>query len=209
MKNAQKRFVKQLAILSVMAACNVKADPQTPATSPFSVDDIFQPGFHEVSGGASVYNTSVVRRFDHPEMNYAGGFLQTAYTFTSPNWDGPLRGSFQLAPEIFGAGVYNGYGHYVAGATLWCRYNFIQPGWRLVPFIEGGAGVTSIDIPHEFDGKDFNFNLELGGGVRYFVCDHWSLNAEYRYQHISNADLWKRNVGVNTLGPTVGVSYYF
>jgi lipid A 3-O-deacylase len=209
MKMMPKQLFRKIAVLSVMAGPKLMADPQTSADNSFSIDDNFRFGWHEVSAGSSVYFTSVVRRFDHPEMNYAGGFLQTAYTLTSPDGDGPLRGSFQLALEAFGSGVYRGYGSYVAGGTLWCRYNFVQPGWRLVPFVEGGAGLTSMDIPHRYDGKDFNFNLELGGGARFFVTEHWSLNAEYRFQHISNADIWYRNVGVNTLGVTTGVSFYF
>ncbi|HWF18723.1 MAG TPA: hypothetical protein VG754_05620, partial [Verrucomicrobiae bacterium] len=180
MNKTPEQLLKKLALLSTLAASSAMADPQSSGNATdnsFSVDDNFRHGWHEVTAGSSVYFTSYVRRADHPEMNYAGGFLQAAYNLTSPGSDSIFRGGFQLAPEIFGADVYHGYGSYVAGGTLWLRYNFVQPGWRLVPFIEGGAGLTSIDIPHRYDGKDFNFNLEVGGGVRYFICERCSLNA--------------------------------
>ena len=47
----------------------------------------------------------------------------------------------------------------------------------------------STDIDHSILGQPFNFNLDLGAGVRYFIGRNWSLSLEYRYQHISNANL--------------------
>jgi hypothetical protein len=114
-----------------------------------------------------------------------------------------------VLPEIFAADIYHGPGNYIAGATLWLRYNFVPEGWKFVPYIEGGGGGTSLDIPHNYDGKDFNFNLEAAVGFRYFIMPRCSLNAEYRFQHISNADLWDKNIGVNASGPSVGVSLFF
>lgn len=176
----------------------------------FSADDEFQSGWHEASVGSAVYITSVDRANNRPDINYASGFLQAAYTITSPGTsDGLFRGSLQLAPEVFGAGIFHGPGSYVAGGTIWLRYNFIRPGWRVVPYFQAGAGGTSLDIPHNYDGKDFNFNLDLGAGARYFINEHCSLNGEYRFQHISNADLWAHNIGVNTAGPSLSVSFFF
>ena len=50
-------------------------------------------------------------------------------------------------------------------------------------------GMVSTDIEHSFVGQPFNFNLDLGVGVRYFVARNLSLSLEYRYQHISNANI--------------------
>lgn len=194
-----------LACSTVVTCASARADSDTT----LSFDDNFHHGWNEVGAGSSVYFSNVVRKSDHPDINYAGGYFQAAYALTSPGAEGPLRGCFQIAPEVFGYGIYKGPGNYIAGATLWFRYNFVQPGWRFVPFIEGGGGGTCMDLPHSLDGKDFNFNLEAGVGARYFVTHHCSINLEYRFQHISNADLWKHNVGVNASGPTLGVSLFF
>jgi hypothetical protein len=35
------------------------------------------------------------------------------------------------------------------------------------------------------------------------------LNLECRYQHISNANTGKHNLGINAIGPLLGVSYFF
>jgi hypothetical protein len=39
--------------------------------------------------------------------------------------------------------------------------------------------------------------------------DFGSVNLEYRYQHISNANLAHRNLGVNAHGPMLAVSFFF
>jgi hypothetical protein len=200
-----KKLLGKIAAISALAASGAFAQ----SSGSFNIDDHFQRGWHEATVGSSVYISDLLVRFDRPDPYYCSGFLQAAYTVTPPVEGGMLRGSFQLAPEIFGAGVFHGPGHFFGGATLWFRYLFVQPGWRLVPFLEGGGGGTYIDIPHNFDGKAFNFNLDFGLGVRYFVCSNCSLDAEYRVQHISNANLWDHNIGLNAMGPSLGVTLYF
>ena len=196
------RFVPLLALAAATTVASASDDS-------FSVDDNFRTGWHEGTVGSAVYFSNIVRRSDHPDISYWAGYAQVAYNVTSPGRDAWYRGSFQIAPEIFGAGIFHGPGSYVAGGSILFRYKFVQPGWRVVPFFEGGGGGTSLDIPHNFDGKDFNFNLDLGAGARYFVKKNLSINAEYRFQHISNANLWNRNVGVNVSGPALGVSFFF
>jgi hypothetical protein len=35
------------------------------------------------------------------------------------------------------------------------------------------------------------------------------LNVECRYQHISNANLSRHNIGINADGPMIGLSHFF
>ena len=79
----------------------------------------------------------------------------------------------------------------------------------LVPYFQVGGGVTTTDIDHNLVGQPFNFNLDLGIGLRCFVAKNWTLSLEYRYQHISNADTGNHNLGINAHGPILGVSYLF
>jgi opacity protein-like surface antigen len=58
-------------------------------------------------------------------------------------------------------------------------------------------------------GQNFNFNLDVGAGVRCFIAKDWALNFECRYQHISNAKLNSRDVGINAVGPMIGLAYFF
>jgi opacity protein-like surface antigen len=64
-------------------------------------------------------------------------------------------------------------------------------------------------LDRRIESQNFNFNLNLGAGVRYFVARNWSLNLECRYQHISNADMARHNLGINAIGGLFSVSYFF
>jgi opacity protein-like surface antigen len=174
-----------------------------------TLDDNFRRGWREVGFGGGTYFSNLDPAPNRPNSDYAIGYAQLGYMVTKPSGPGWLRGNFEVAPEVFGAGVFHGPGHYVAGGTLWFRYNFVPKRGRFSPFIELGGGGTAIDIPHNYDGKDFNFNLNVGAGVRYFITPRCSLNAEYRFQHISNANLWNHNIGLNTSGPMMGLSLFF
>jgi lipid A 3-O-deacylase len=200
------------AVIISLTALSGWAQIQTTNTPIFSsetLDANFRRGWHEASFGAGGLFANVVRASNRPNIDYAVAYAQASYTVIKPAGGGLFRGSFDLTPEIFGGGIYQDQGHYVAGATLWFRYNFVQPGSRFVPYIEGGGGGTFLDIPKRFDGKIYNFNLDAAVGVRYFIRPQLSLNAEYRLQHISNADLWDHNIGVNTSGPFAGMSLFF
>src|SRR5206468_1803304 len=122
---------------------------------------------------------------------------------------GWLRGNLELAGEAFGSGIFEGPGGYVAGATFWVRYNLLRPSSHLIPYAQAGGGVALTDIDRRIVGQPFNFNLDLGLGTRYLFASHWSLNLEYRYQHISNANLGHHNLGINGHGPILGVSFFF
>ena len=100
-------------------------------------------------------------------------------------------------------------GNYIAGGSIYLRYNFIQSGWRLVPYLQVGAGLTSMDIDHLYDGMNFNFNLGADAGARFLISRSCSLNAEVLLQHISNADLGAHNVGLNSVGPRISLSWLF
>jgi len=66
-----------------------------------------------------------------------------------------------------------------------------------------------MDLNRSIEGENFNFNENVGLGARYFFARNWSLNVEYRYQHISNAGLAIPNKGINAEGPMLSLSYFF
>lgn len=68
------------------------------------------------------------------------------------------------------------------------RYNLLQSG-RVVPFIEAGAGIlgTALDLKGQSDG--FNFSVQGGAGLHFFVLPRVALTKEARLHHISNAGL--------------------
>jgi opacity protein-like surface antigen len=122
---------------------------------------------------------------------------------------GFFRGNFELIGDAFGSAIFVGPGDYIVGMTIWGRYNFVQPDWRIVPYVQAGAGLTVTDIDRQIVGQAFNFNLDLAIGARYLITEKWALMLEYRYQHISNANSAEHNFGINANGPILGVSYLF
>ena len=123
-----------------------------------------------------------------------------------------LRGYNQVyflgtAEEIF-RGPEN---HYF-GISTGFRYNFVQPGWRLQPYISGGVGLGWIDSHSEIygaQGQDFTFNILSAIGVSYRVNDHLKVQVGALYEHFSNGGQTDPNASLNLFGPQIGATYTF
>jgi lipid A 3-O-deacylase len=124
-----------------------------------------------------------------------------------------LAGAFEAILEITHSAIYHGPGNYLAGLTGLIRYNFLQPGWKTVPYVQIGAGAVYNDIykdeTQDAVGRSIEFTPQASVGVRYFLEDNWSLDGEVMYQHISNGNLSTRNGGINSFGGFVGLTYLF
>jgi opacity protein-like surface antigen len=60
---------------------------------------------------------------------------------------------------------------------------YLLPGWRLTPFVLGGAGwyYTTVDGPGGLDDTQNRFGVHAGGGLQYFISRHFSIDSTYRY----------------------------
>jgi opacity protein-like surface antigen len=58
-------------------------------------------------------------------------------------------------------------------------------------------------------GEGFNFALQAGIGLKYLINDRWSVSLEVDYRHVSDAGMTERNMGLNSLGGLLLVSYAF
>jgi len=179
------------------------------ATNGFSGEGLFERSRYEATLTSGVLFSPFLATGGRPTINYTITEVQFGYMLSDVKGRGWWRGNFELVGEGFGSAIFEGSGSFIAGITVWMRYNIVPPGWRLVPFAQAGMGLTSTDIDHKYVGQPFNFNLDLGIGTRYLLSEHWSLNLEYRFQHISNADMGQHNIGINGHGPVLGVSYLF
>jgi opacity protein-like surface antigen len=175
-----------------------------------SLDDNFHRGRFESSLSGGPMFSPIGSPQSRPTVNYAVGSLQLGYMLTEPPAGGGfLRGNLELSLEGFGDAIWKGQGNYIAGETLWIRYNFLPRDWCVVPYAQAGAGFVLTDTDRYLVGENFNFNLDLALGARYFIAPRWAVNLEYRFQHISNANLGPKNVGINAQGPILGVSWFF
>lgn len=174
-----------------------------------SIDSGFQKGKWEsgINGGV-MFSPSIVYVQKHI-VNYTTTGLEAGYMLDNPGASRWYRGNYEVAGELFGGGVIAGKGSYVSGGIIWLRYNFLNAGSRLKPYVQIGAGGESTDIDRRILGENFNFNLDADFGLRYMITPRCSINLEYRFQHFSDASVTKVNLGVNAQGAIIGVSWFF
>jgi opacity protein-like surface antigen len=118
------------------------------------------------------------------------------------------RGNWELRGELFTGAQFAPESEWFVGLTPHLRYSFAT-GTRWIPFIDGGAGVTATGIgPPDLSGT-FEFNLQVGGGVQWFLNDHLALSVEARYTHWSCAGIHDPNLGLNGVTGLLGLSWFF
>lgn len=98
------------------------------------------------------------------------------------------------------------------GAGFTPRIKYLFEGARGIrPYVEfaGGPFYTDLGgrIPEE--SSRFNFVLTAGAGISWFLTAQLSINAGYRFHHISNAGTSFPNLGLNSSLPFGGFSFYF
>jgi len=154
-----------------------------------------------------------------PVYNYQQNNVRLGWMLVSPDdkenpfRDTPFRGNFEALFETTGSYVWETFGTYMVGITGLVRYNFVQPGWIVVPYIQGGAGVIYTNARNwsnqEAIGGNWEFTPQFAGGLKFLIDDNFSFNIEGAFQHISNANTSARNEGVNAYGGFAGFTYYF
>lgn len=123
-----------------------------------------------------------------------------------------LRGYNQVYLLAMAEPILRGPENHYFGISAGFRYNFIQPGWRLQPYISGGVGLGWIDSHADVygaQGQDFTFNILTAMGVSYQVNDHLKLTVGALYQHLSNGGQTDPNPSLNLFGPQAGLTYSF
>lgn len=180
------------------------------------IDDFpYKKGAWEIglNGGAfgsiSTHGTAV-----RPDMGYAIGELRAGLMLSDIHGDGIFRGNWEFLGEAFGGGIFSGPGDVLVGLDIYLRYNFVQPQSRIVPYIQVGGGGLYSDAAHDDAvqrnlGSDFLFSLQAEIGVRYHLSKNVAITTAFEYRHFSNAGLADRNVGLNGLGGTLGVAWFY
>lgn len=160
--------------------------------------------FHPVWGGNN-----------RPVMDSAIDSLRIGWMVNDPAFTSVLRGNLELLGEGFGGPIFHGPGNVVAGGTLFCRYNFIQPNARVVPYFQSGGGFVYSDYVHGAQGGnavslDVNFNLQTMVGLRFNMNSRWSVLVEGCLRHISNAGVERdANYGIDQAGGNLGMALSF
>jgi lipid A 3-O-deacylase len=129
---------------------------------------------------------------------------------TDPLGEGWYRGYVTLGGEVEFIQYTEPLTTYLVALTPTVKYTFLASD-RLRPYVEAGAGVVWTDLGDRIPekGSQFNFNLQVGAGLSYFVAPSTSINVSYRYQHISNAGTAEPNLGIDAGVVLIGISKFF
>jgi len=119
------------------------------------------------------------------------------------------EGNVELLVEPVFARFINPFAAEGAGASFVLKYNFLSFG-RWMPFWDAGAGIFWTNLAPRIpeQSTQFEFSLETGPGVHYFVTDQITWTMGVRLHHISNANLGDRNTGINGVLPYIGLSVF-
>ena len=146
--------------------------------------------------------------------NYEIGtqFLTARWRWGVIDNDSWLRGYNQVYFSLIGEAILEGPENHYFGINVGLRYNFVQPGWRIIPYISGGVGLGILDSHPEIrgaQGQDFTFNILTAVGVSYQVNEQWKVQVGVLYQHLSNGGQSSPNPSLNLLGLQLGITYSF
>lgn len=161
-------------------------------------------------GAVSGYGRSFSLRGPEAGIDFFSFAPRLGYVFATLDGKPPFKGSVEVVGEAPLLVAFESRTIYGGGFTALLAYH-VATGTRLVPFLEGGAGILlsaprSTDRASQFHDAQFNFTPQAGAGLRYRIGDRAALTLEYRFAHISSAGLTERNGGLNASFVLFGVS---
>jgi hypothetical protein len=122
-------------------------------------------------------------------------------------------GLFSGAVEVLGepvvASFHEPFSATLLGFSIIGRYNFLGFG-RWMPYWDFGAGVSWTDLAPRISEQStpLEFLLEIGPGLGYFVTEDFAVTGSLKLHHLSNANIGRRNIGINAVLVSIGVAYY-
>lgn len=193
-----------LMLVAIFALAGPVVSAQT-TTAPGTDDRVPERGGREwqfwTGGGEDPIGT--------PNVTLGNGIWNAGarygWVLTDAHGPGILRGRFEYAVEAMPIlYVYQPGGRaYGIGFSPWIMKWNLEPHRRISPYIElgGGGVVTTRQIPN--GASYFNFTPSGAIGINLLRGKyHWSI--DFRYFHISDAQLTEFNPGTDTFGVRIG-----
>lgn len=95
------------------------------------------------------------------------------------------------------------------GTSFMLKLGLSPEGSRVQPFAKGGVGMIYM-TQHTLDqSTQFNFLINFGAGMHYFLRPDYAFTFEYRFRHLSNAGIKEPNRGVDVHFGLFGVTRLF
>jgi hypothetical protein len=141
------------------------------------------------------------------DYKFATEILSARYRLTENAGPLFLRGNLEFGIGPMFTAIVNGPESYFVGAVGGFRYNFVQPGARLMPYLElrGGIGKSDSRKIYKSLQCDATLTYLLGGGFRYQLTSRWSVAVGAIDQHLSTGYFAKRDYGSDALGVNAAI----
>ncbi len=180
------------------------------AQSSFEARNVMTKGTVEL-GGALGYAQGTTVVGNGPSANRSAVFVmpRLGVVLTDPLGTGWWQGNVEFLVQPVFARFTQPFAAEAAGGSFLLKYNFLSFG-RWVPFWDVGAGMIWTNLAPRIpeQSTQFEFVIETGPGVHYFVTDRITWTMGVRLHHISNSNLGDRNTGINGVLPYVGISFF-
>lgn len=203
------RVLSLLCLLTVYAASSGIAATGSGGGPDRLAGEILDPPRLEI-GAQSGYLLGVIGNPDSYEI--VPNFVAARVRWGVVQDDSWLHGYNQFCLTTVIEPITRGVENHYFGVNFGARYNFVRRGSRIVPYFFGGLGLGWIDSNPDMrgsQGQDFTFNILTAFGLAYELDDHWKIDAQVLYQHLSNGGQTEPNPSLNLLGPQIGISYSF
>lgn len=172
--------------------------------------DILKRGTIEAGGTVGFWQALSVP-FQEPSANRSAVFTmpRIGMVVTDEVQAGALTGNLEVLVEPFFARFTQPFSAEAEGGALVFKYNLLTFG-RWMPFWEAKAGMLWTNLAPRIPEQSipFNFIIETGPGIQYFMTARIALTVGVRYSHISNAEIGQRNIGLNAVLPYAGLSWF-
>ena len=179
------------------------------AQSSFEARNVLTKGTVEL-GGTLGYAQGTTAVGNGPSANRSAVFVmpRLGVVLTDPLGSSWWQGNVEFLVQPLFARFTQPFAAEMAGGSLLLKYNFLSFG-RWVPFWDVGAGMIWTNLAPRIpeQSTQFEFVLETGPGVHYFVTDRIIWTMGVRLHHISNSNLGDRNTGINGVLPYIGLSF--
>jgi lipid A 3-O-deacylase len=172
--------------------------------------DVVKKGTTEVGLAGGFWQATTVIG-DAPSANRNAVFIlpRVGMVLTDPLGSRWWQGNVEVLVEPLYAKFIQPFAAEAAGGSLVLKYNFLSFG-RWMPFWDAGGGMAWTNLAPRIPEEDtqFQFMLETGPGVHYFVTNRVTLTTGVRYHHFSNGGFGERNTGINAGLIYLGVSLF-
>jgi len=207
----ERRHVGVVLLLSTLVTVVLWVEcGRAVAQSSFEARDVMTKGTVEL-GGAVGYAQGTTVVGNGPSSNRSAVFVmpRVGIVLTDPLGAGWWQGNVEVLVQPVFARFTEPFAAEAAGGSFLLKYNLLSFG-RWVPFWDVGAGMIWTNLAPRIpeQSTQFEFVLETGPGVHYFVTDRITWTMGVRLHHISNANLGDRNTGINGVLPYVGISFF-